>query len=304
MEGALWIIPARSRRQAMEWGLVLASQGIEAIIDRDGQGWELLVAEGDYARAQEALAQYRAENRNWHWRQPVPEAGLIFHWGSLGWAAAIVAVYYLSAVRFPGLRDAGILDSEKVAGGQWWRLLTAVTLHQGPPHLMANATIGFVLMGLAMARYGAGVALLATFLAGVAGNAADLLFYAEPHQSLGASGMVMGALGVITVQTFSFWRKEGPDRRFLFRAVAAGVLILVLLGFSPDSDIVAHVGGFIAGGCLAAPWSGSAPRGCKAGRPTRARWPRWPRCCWPPGAWRFVRPNFARRAWSRAGGAR
>jgi membrane associated rhomboid family serine protease len=247
MQGTLLSIPARSRRQAMEWGLVLASQGIEAIIDRAGQGWELLVAERDYPRAQDTLAQYRVENRNWHWRQPLPEAGMIFHWGSLGWAAAIVAAYYWSAVRFPGLRSAGILDSDKVARGQWWRLLTAVTLHQNAPHLMANATTGFVLMGLAMARYGAGVALLATFLAGVAGNAADLLVYAQPHQSLGASGMIMGALGAITVQSFSFWRKARPGGRFLFRALAAGVLILVLVGFSPDSDVVAHVGGFIAG---------------------------------------------------------
>jgi len=231
----------------MEWGLVLASQGIEAIIDRGGQGWALLVEERDYPRAQDALAQYRVENRNWHWRQPVPEAGLIFHWGSVGWAAAIVAVYYWTAVRFPGLRSAGILDSDKVARGQWWRLLTAVTLHQGPPHLMANASMGFILMGLAMARYGAGVALLATFLAGVAGNAADLLVYTQPHQSLGASGMIMGALGAITVQSFSFWRKIRPGGRFLFRALAAGVLILVLVGFSQDSDVVAHVGGFIAG---------------------------------------------------------
>jgi membrane associated rhomboid family serine protease len=247
MQGALLSIPARSRRQAMEWGLVLASQGIEAIIDRSEQGWELLVPEGDYRRGQEALAQYRAENRNWHWRQPLPEAGLVFHWGSLGWAGAIVAAYYWSAVRYPGVQSAGILDSEKVAGGQWWRLLTAVTLHAGAPHLVANASTGFVLMGLAMARYGAGVALLAAFLAGVAGNVADLLVYAQPHQSLGASGMVMGALGAITVQSFSFWRQYRPDRRFLLRAAAAGVLILVLLGFSPDSDVVAHVGGFMAG---------------------------------------------------------
>ena len=231
----------------MEWGLVLASQGIEAIVDRSEQGWELLVPERDYRRGQDALAQYRAENRNWHWRQPLPEAGLVFHWGSLGWVAAIVAAYYWSAVRFPGIQSAGILDSEKAAHGQWWRLLTAVTLHAGVPHLMANASTGFVLMGLAMARYGAGVALLATFLAGVAGNAADMLLYAQPHQSLGASGMVMGALGAITVQSFSFWRKYRPGSRFLLRAAAAGVLILVLMGFSPDSDVVAHVGGFIAG---------------------------------------------------------
>jgi membrane associated rhomboid family serine protease len=253
MESALLSIPARSRRQAMDWGLVLASQGMEAVIDHSDEGWVLLVEPRDYERAQAVLKQYQVENRGWPWRQRLPEAGLFFHWGSLGWVAAIVAFYYWSAVRFPGIKSAGLVDSEKVRHGQWWRLWTAVTLHENLPHLMANATTGFFLMGLAMARYGAGVGLLAAFLAGVAGNAASLLLYSEPHQSLGASGMVMGALGLVTVQSFAFWRKYRPGGRFYFRAVAAGLMILALLGFSPESDMVAHVGGFLAGaifGCV------------------------------------------------------
>jgi rhomboid protease GluP len=226
---------------------VLASQGMEAVINRSAEGWALLVEERDYERAQAALKQYQLENRGWRWRQPLPEAGLLFHWGSLGWVAAMVAFYYWSAVRFPGIRSAGLLDSEKVRQGQWWRLWTAITLHENLPHLMANVTIGFLLMGLVMARYGAGVGLLAAYLAGALGNVASLLFYPQPHLSLGASGMVMGALGLVTVQSFFFWRKYRPGGRFLFRAMAAGVMILALVGFSPQSDMVAHVGGFAGG---------------------------------------------------------
>jgi len=247
MEHALLRISARSRRRAMEWGLVLASQGMEAVIDKSPEGWALLVEARDYDRARAALRLYQQENRGWHWRQPLPQTGLLFHWGSLGWVAALAAAYYWSAVAFPGARNAGILDSQHVREGQWWRLWTAITLHQNMSHLMANATTGFVLMGLAMAHYGTGVGLLAAFVAGAAGNAADLLAYSQPHQSLGASGMVMGALGLVTVQSFSFWRKYPVGRRLFYRAFAAGVLILALVGFSPDSDIVAHIGGFAAG---------------------------------------------------------
>jgi hypothetical protein len=121
MERALLSISARSKRQAMEWGLVLASQGIEAVIDRSGEGWVLLVAWRDFDRAQAALRQYRLENRGFQWRQPLPETGLLFHWGSVGWVAVMAAFYYWSAVRFPGIKSAGILDSEKVRQGQWWR---------------------------------------------------------------------------------------------------------------------------------------------------------------------------------------
>jgi membrane associated rhomboid family serine protease len=113
-----------------------------------------------------------------------------------------------------------------------------------------------------MARYGAGVGLLAAFLAGAAGNVAGLLIYSQPHQSLGASGMVMGALGLVTVQSFPFWRKYRPGGRFLFRAFASGMMILPLIGFSPESDVVAHVGGFIAGAIL----------GCGLGFASSERW--------------------------------
>jgi membrane associated rhomboid family serine protease len=88
---------------------------------------------------------------------------------------------------------------------------------------------------------------LAAFLAGAIGNAADLAIYSEPHQSLGASGMVTAALGLITSQTFAFWRKYRTGQRFLVQAAAAGALILVLIGFDPGADVVAHVGGFVAG---------------------------------------------------------
>jgi len=42
-------IPAPTRRQAMDWSLVLTSQGIEHGLDRDeAAGWTLTVAETDY----------------------------------------------------------------------------------------------------------------------------------------------------------------------------------------------------------------------------------------------------------------
>ena len=240
-------IPARSRRQVMDWGLVLASQGIEAILGQSEEGWEVVVGARDYERARACLRQYQAENRGWHWQQPLPAAGVVFHWGSAGWAVVMAAIYYWSTTRFPAARQLGIMDSGAVAAGQWWRLFTAVSLNENMPHLMANVTTGFVLRGLAMARYGAGVGLLASFLAGAAGNVAGLALYPQPHEGLGASGMVMGALGLITAQSFAFWRACRSASHFWLRSLAAGVLILVLIGFSPESDIVAHVGGFVCG---------------------------------------------------------
>jgi len=240
-------IPARSKRKAMDWSLVLASQGIAAIINKAETGWALMVDPPDYERARALISQYQIENRGWQWRREVPGTGFVFHWGGLFWALALAGIYYWSTVRFPWLRNAGMVDSRAVLGGQWWRLFTAVTLHENLPHLIGNATTGCLLFGLAMARYGSGLAVLAAYLAGVPGNYADVMIYPDAHYSLGASGMVTGALGLITVQSFAAWRKCRGAAPFLPRAMAAGLLILVLIGFSPGTDMVAHAGGFAAG---------------------------------------------------------
>jgi membrane associated rhomboid family serine protease len=250
MDGLPPAIPARSKRQAMEWSLVLASQGIAAIINRAETGWELIIDGPEYERAKAVLSQYQIENRGWQWRRELPGTDVVFHWGGALWALGMAAFYWWSMVRCPWLKSAGMVDSRAVLGGQWWRLFTAVTLHENLPHLIMNAVTGFLLLGLAMARYGSGLAVLAAFLAGVAGNYASVMIDPAAHESLGASGMVTGALGLITVQSFAPSRKNRAAASFLPRAVAAGVLILVLIGFSPGTDMVAHVGGFLAGAAL------------------------------------------------------
>lgn len=247
METEPAFIPARSRRQVMDWGLVLASQGIEAAIVRENDQWALAISPHEYERAIKALKQYHIENRGWKWQHTLPGTGLFFHWGSLLWALAIGAIYYWSMVLYPQMKIAGAVDSDLIRAGQWWRLFTAVSLHADISHLMANLTTGIVLIGFAMARFGPGPAILATYIAGVLGNVAGLYLYQEEHRSLGASGMVMAALGILAVQSFSLWHKDHSFRQLLARAFGAAILLLVLIGTSPQSDIVAHVGGFFAG---------------------------------------------------------
>jgi membrane associated rhomboid family serine protease len=231
----------------MDWSLVLLSQGIEATITRiEEGGWGLVVRAEDEAAAAAALRQYQIENRGWNWRHPLPVTGLLFHGGSAVWAAVMVAVYYFCEVRFPKLEEAGIVDSKAIRAGEWWRLFTAISLHENLPHLMANLTSGFFLLGLAMARFGAGLGLLATFLAGAAGNVAGVMLYPD-HQGLGASGMVMGALGMLATQSLGCWRRGESRAEFIWRAGASAALVLVLVGFSPGTDVVAHVGGFVVG---------------------------------------------------------
>ncbi|HVR35022.1 MAG TPA: rhomboid family intramembrane serine protease [Methylomirabilota bacterium] len=252
MELTAATINARSERQAMDWSLVLASQGIETAIARgpDGTGWVLVVEERDLSRAMESIRQYRLENRRWIWRRDLPGTQLAFHWGALLWALAISLIHSWSLSTGGHAHAAGVMDNSAVATGEWWRLFTAVTLHADPAHLVANATSGFLLLGLAMARYGPGVALLATYLGGVLGNLAGFWIYQEPHRGVGASGMVMAALGMLAVQSIAHWRLGRLAARLVVSGLAGAFLLFVLMGTSPGTDIIAHLGGFVGGALL------------------------------------------------------
>lgn len=247
-------IATRSKRQTMDWALVLASQDIPAIIDdgADGLGWGLIVSAADHLAAVRAIELYRLENRHWRWRQPLPWRGLLFDWRVLFWGLLLVAFHVLTQFSRPDFSTTGRMDNAAVMAGEWWRIFTAVLLHADLAHLAANVSIGIVLLGLAMGRFGGGVGLLAAYLAGAGGNVAGLLLYPPAHLGVGASGMVMGGLGLLAAQTLPFLRRNRPGRRQVLRGVLAGVLLFVLFGMSPEADVVAHLGGFVTGLLLGA----------------------------------------------------
>jgi membrane associated rhomboid family serine protease len=242
----------RSRQQALDWSLVLISQGIETTIDYPGpdNDWALLISPQDYQRALFTLRQYRLENRHWPWRREIFGPHVVFDWASLAWVF-LLAVFYWSSTRID-LRSAGCMDSTALAASEWWRLFTAISLHADPGHLAANATIGLVLLGLVMGRYGTGVGLLAAYLTGAGGNLVAWLLSPAPHVSLGASGMVMGCLGLLAIHSLSTWRQGPHAAKYVISGIAAGVMLFALFGLAPETDVLAHLGGFVFGILLGA----------------------------------------------------
>ncbi len=67
--------------------------------------------------------------------------------------------------------------------------------------------------------------------------------------------MVMGALGLLAGQSLALLRSGMSAPQFILRGIIGGLLLLVLLGLDPTSDVTAHVGGFgfgvLIGGLLA-----------------------------------------------------
>lgn len=242
-------IPTPTRRRTMDWGLVLMSQGIAATMDdgAEGAGWGLWVAAAEHPAALQAIRLYRLENRHWRWRQPLPWQGFPFDWKVFGWGLLLVAFHVTRRAAQAEVQPAGCMDSAAVRGGEWWRIFSAMLLHADAAHLMSNVVFGLIFLGLAMGRYGSGLGLLAAYLAGAAGNVAGLLFYPAPHFGLGASGMVMGGLGLVAAQSLTLLRHGFIGRQQMLRGILAGVMLFVLFGLSPDTDVLAHFTGFVTG---------------------------------------------------------
>lgn len=247
--GEAWaIIPVRSYAQAMDWSLVLISQGIESVIERDPDSgaWLLKLEPEQLVRGRATIRQYLRENRHRRWHQELPCTGLLFDGRSVFWFMALILIHSMVEAGLEGLRRAGRVDSVALARGEWWRCVTAVMLHADIPHLVANTSSGMVLLGFAMGAYGAGAALLGTLLAGAFGNVFAYGFHAHAYHGLGASGQVMGALGMLAVYSL-FHRRQAPAGTLVWRAVLGALMLFVILGLNPGTDVLAHLGGFLGG---------------------------------------------------------
>lgn len=239
----------------MDWSLALASQEIAAVIHAPhpgGGAWALEVDARDASHALRVLRLYHVENR----RRPsplTPAVGeLIFHWGVLAWCLLLILVHQVAAVPGSPVTARGIFDTTATAHGDWWRPLTATFLHSSPEHLAANLTTGFLLLGLAMGRLGTGPALFLGLLAGTGGNLLAWAFRPRAYLGLGASGVVMGALGILAFTLLLDARQGRVSRGTVLRGILGGVLLFILFGTSPNSDVLAHAGGFACGATLAA----------------------------------------------------
>lgn len=265
-------LPARTEEQAREWSLVLISQGIESALEQDSESgnWFLALDPAHFSKACQILRLYLIENRNRRWQSPVAWAGEVFDWRVWFWALLMGVMFWLDRVLPVDLSNAGRVDGAAVAGGQVWRLFTATTLHGDEGHLLMNLASGVLLLGLAMGAFGPGAALLGSLLAGVLGNLITLAVHGKAHLSLGASGVVMGALGLLAAQSLMA-SVAGLGRQRWTRSLGGALLLTVLIGLNPASDVAAHLGGLVGGlfwGLVLSVWQRRSPA-------SPARWDPW-----------------------------
>jgi membrane associated rhomboid family serine protease len=142
--------------------------------------------------------------------------------------------------------ERGAFLTRLAGSGEWWRFVTAATLHADNSHAVGNAGF-FVVLGWAAAeRLGGGVTTLAWLFTAAAGFVATVLF-SDAAVTVGASGGLFGLLGAAAAHAVRHRRATQSRRRDRLRVLGGSVMLLAFTAFSPRANIAAHVGGFVAG---------------------------------------------------------
>ncbi|MFQ5502662.1 MAG: rhomboid family intramembrane serine protease [Phycisphaerae bacterium] len=239
-----------ARRDCTERALVLQAIGIRNTVCREEGEYLLIVAEQDTDRAAAELEAYARENRNGEDRStPPPER-------SHGWNGVFAYAGVLLLIAILQNRSAfssdwfavGNTHAGLVRHGEWWRTVTALSLHLDFVHLVSNLVIGG-LFGLYVARLlGSGLAWASILATGAVGNTMNAWIQPADHSAVGASTAVFGALGILS--SYSLKTRHGNQGGWIRRwaPVVGGVALLALTGTGGErTDIMAHVTGFLSG---------------------------------------------------------
>ena len=242
---------------------MLVAVGIASEVEFVGGdiGYEVLVEAVVREQALQQLWMYEQERT----RQPLPSAAssppISGGWrGSLAYIAVLLLVPFAQAQGW--LRqdpyEAGVMDPARIHAGEWWRALTALTLHWDAAHLLGNLG-GGALLGLSAAQFwGSARAWLLIALAAGLANLVEGLLDVGRYVSAGASTAVFAALGLVAAHA---WRSRAEQTRTLrdWVPLIAGVALLGMFGagaqdprapITDPTNVLSHALGFAMGALL------------------------------------------------------
>jgi membrane associated rhomboid family serine protease len=228
--------------------LVLEAKAIEHEVQENVDSWLLKVPPALVHRAYDEISRYSAE-RSVTRSRPI----LIEPHSGAGVGAAVYVLILLIAAYFTGI---GLFGADWLSigavkagsAGEWWRAVTALTLHVDQEHLLGNLMFG-VFAGVGAGRLlGPGVAWASILGAAALANYMEMLIAPPAHRAVGASTAVFAALGLMVGLA---WRRRLTLRERRWHVAApliAGICLLTLLGAgTPHVDVLGHALGFVFG---------------------------------------------------------
>lgn len=245
--------PPLSEQRVRLWTLVLEARDIPFCTEQSSTGWLVLVSEEQFIAARRELRLFERENRAWPPRvyqsAPLKDNTLTtvsvlillatFH----NVTGLDITLAGHSSVNWHAL---GSSDGAKIMAGQWWRLVTALTLHADVGHLVSNLFIGGIFVIWLCRQIGSGLGWSLILLSGVCGNLINVWLNQPEHSSIGASTAVFGTVGILAAT--NMLRHPHPLAKRKVLPLAAALSLLALFGTEgKNTDLGAHLFGFLSG---------------------------------------------------------
>ena len=139
----------------------------------------------------------------------------------------------------------GAKDTALIQKGQIWRIFVAMFLHVGLLHCILNILTQLSLSVQIEARLGPLRTGFIYLVSGMGGNLASAIFLPNLPE-VGASSSIFGLVGVYFVDLIVHWDLHIKARRNLI-ILTSTTIVSFALGFFPNIDNFAHLGGFITG---------------------------------------------------------
>jgi rhomboid protease GluP len=265
-----WVEIARAvdRKKCQELALVLQAVGLPHATAYHMDFWVVLVPQSAAEQAREQLGRYERENQGWPPREARVFANSDGVFLGMSYAALLVVGFLAAQRQLFGLDwgRLGVSRAARVAAGEPWLCVTALTLHADLVHLAGNLVFGLLFGTLLCWSVGSGLAALTFVFTGALGNLVNAWIQPATHGSIGASTAVFGVLGAQAAYEFM---RRGDGRPAWRRRIplVAGAVLLGLLGLGgawhdpsdvgkeahklseilEQTDVIAHFTGFAAG---------------------------------------------------------
>ncbi len=243
------------RKECVDRALVLHVAGIRYTQAHEAGDFMLVVTAESAARSRVELQAYDLENPAVPARAPVVVRRANGWAGVVAYVVLLVVVFALDRNRLFDLdwHLAGRTDALLIRHGQWWRAVTALSLHADLAHLFGNIAIGGLIGLFAGQLLGSGLAWFTIFVGGIGGNLLNAWIRPGTHFSVGASTAVFAALGLVAAYA---WRMRYDDSQLKLQRWAPLIAAVILLGYlgagGERTDVGAHVAGFGVGVVLGA----------------------------------------------------
>ena len=250
-----------SDKEYIQWLAVLCAAGCDYTLIDDVEAWLIVVPPHDAESARQQIDEYVAECQYW----PPPKEDLTPWLGETGFVTRVMALgmlafFILGLPKHDIWVDKGACDVDLFFAGEFWRAVTALTLHSDLPHVLGNVA-GLWLVGGAVCRYlGEGFGWLLIMGSATLANFANAWYHRGDtfgYSFMGASTAVFAAFGALAA--LRFWRqiKLKDGRQPLYVPFFAALAIFALIGVGTDNvDITGHAFGMICGALATvfAPW--------------------------------------------------